>query len=74
MGSSIERFHCIQDTQLGPNVVLYREVPLYWNYVGMKLCLIRPFLLSTLCVYLGRASSYFLSSRPEIVLVCDPEM
>ena len=27
--SSIERFHCIQDSQLGPNGVLYREVPLY---------------------------------------------
>ena len=29
MVSSIERFHCIQDSQLGPNGVLYREVPLY---------------------------------------------
>ena len=27
--SSIERFHCIQDSQLGPSGVLYREVPLY---------------------------------------------
>ena len=27
--SSIERSHCIQDSQLGPNGVLYREVPLY---------------------------------------------
>ena len=27
--SSIERFHCIQDSQLGLNDVLYREVPLY---------------------------------------------
>ena len=27
--SSIDRFHCIQDSQLGPNGVLYREVPLY---------------------------------------------
>jgi len=27
--SSIERFHCIQDSQLGPNGVLYREVSLY---------------------------------------------
>ena len=26
---SIERFHCTQDSQLGPNGVLYREVPLY---------------------------------------------
>ena len=26
MVSSIERFHCIQDSQLGPNGVLYREV------------------------------------------------
>ena len=29
MVSSIVRFHCIQDSQLGPNGVLYREVPLY---------------------------------------------
>ena len=29
MVSSIERSHCIQDSQLGPNGVLYREVPLY---------------------------------------------
>ena len=29
MVSSIERFHCIQDNQLGPNDVLYRELPLY---------------------------------------------
>ena len=29
MVSSIERFHCIQDSQLSPNGVLYRQVPLY---------------------------------------------
>ena len=29
MVSSIERLHCIQDSQLGPNGVHYREVPLY---------------------------------------------
>ena len=29
MVPSIERFHCIQDSQLGPSGVLYREVPLY---------------------------------------------
>ena len=29
MVSSIERFHCIQDSQLGPDGVLYTEVPLY---------------------------------------------
>ena len=29
MVSSIYRFHCIQDSQLGPNGVLYSEVPLY---------------------------------------------
>ena len=29
MVSSIERFHCIQDSQLGPNGVLHREVPLH---------------------------------------------
>ena len=27
--SSIERFHCIQDSQVGPSGVHYREVPLY---------------------------------------------
>ena len=27
--STLERFHCIQDSQLGPNGVHYREVPLY---------------------------------------------
>ena len=31
MMSSIQRFHYIQDSQLGPNGVLYREVPLYWD-------------------------------------------
>ena len=34
MVSTIKRFHCIQDSQLGPNGVLYREVPLYT--VGLK--------------------------------------
>ena len=29
MVSTIERFHCIQDSQLGPSGVLYREVPPY---------------------------------------------
>ena len=29
MVSSIERFHCIQASQLGPNGALCREVPLY---------------------------------------------
>ena len=29
MVSSIERFYCIQNSQLGPNGVLYREVSLY---------------------------------------------
>ena len=29
MVPSIERFHCIQDSQLGPHGALYREVPLY---------------------------------------------
>ena len=29
MVSFIERLHCIQDSQLGPSGVLYREVPLY---------------------------------------------
>ena len=29
MVSTIERFHCIQDSQLGPNGVHYREVSLY---------------------------------------------
>ena len=29
MVSTIERFHCIQDSQLGLDGVHYREVPLY---------------------------------------------
>jgi len=29
MVSTIDKFHCIQDSQLGPRCVLYREVPLY---------------------------------------------
>ena len=29
MVSTIERFYFIQDSQLGPSGVLYREVPLY---------------------------------------------
>ena len=29
MVSSMVRFHCIQDSQLGPNGVLYGQVPLY---------------------------------------------
>ena len=37
MVSSIERFHCIQDSQLGPNGVLYREVPLYYGLVMLVL-------------------------------------
>ena len=39
MVSSIERFHCIQDSQLGPNGVLYREVPLYTGQLaGSQWC------------------------------------
>ena len=39
MVSSKERFHCIQDSQLGPNGVLYREVPLYTGQpVGSQWC------------------------------------
>ena len=33
--SSIERFHCVQDSQLGPSGVLYREVPLYTGPSGV---------------------------------------
>ena len=29
MVSPIERFHCIQHSQLGPNGVLYSQAPLY---------------------------------------------
>ena len=32
MVCSIERLHCIQDSQLGPKGVLYREVPLYTGF------------------------------------------
>ena len=44
MVSSIESFHCIQDSQLGPNGVLYREVPLHllWHcgcsYYRVRTC------------------------------------
>ena len=43
MASYIERFHCIQDSQLGPDGVLYREVPLYCScpalwYAPLPLC------------------------------------
>ena len=39
MVSSIERFHCIQDSQLGPNGVLYEEVPLYTGQLaGSQWC------------------------------------
>ena len=41
MVSAIERSHCIQDSQLGPNGVLYREVPLYTGQpVGSQWCLL----------------------------------
>ena len=32
--STIERFHCIQDSQLGPSGALYREVPLYTGHTA----------------------------------------
>ena len=39
MVSSIERFHCIQDSQLGPSGVHYREVPLYTGQpAGFQWC------------------------------------
>ncbi len=37
MVSAIERFHCIQDSQLGPNGVLYKEVPLWHGLVMLVL-------------------------------------
>ena len=37
--SSIERFHCIQDSQLGPTGVLYREVPLYTGQPAGSHCI-----------------------------------
>ena len=34
-----ERLHCVQDSQLGPSTVLYREVPLYTGQpAGSQLC------------------------------------
>ena len=37
--SSIQRFHCIQDSQLGPSSVHYREVPLYTGQpAGSRWC------------------------------------
>jgi len=38
MVSSIEKFHCIQDSQLGSNGVLYREVPLYFPDISDCVC------------------------------------
>ena len=39
MVASIERFHCIQDSQLGPNGGLYGEVPLYTGQLaGSQWC------------------------------------
>ena len=39
MVSSIQRFHRIQDSQLGPNGVLYTEVPLYTGQLaGSQWC------------------------------------
>ena len=37
MASSIERFHCKQDSQLSPDGVLYREVLLYMYTIGLQL-------------------------------------
>ena len=39
MVSTIERFHCIQDSQLGPSGVLYREVPLYLGQPAGSHCI-----------------------------------
>ena len=36
--SSTERFYCIQDSQLGPTGVLYREVPLYFPDISGCMC------------------------------------
>ena len=38
----IERFHCIQDSQLGPNGVLYREVPLYCTIISPDCTIAQP--------------------------------
>ena len=38
MVSTIERFHCIQDSQLGPNGVHYREVLLYLSSECTYVC------------------------------------
>ena len=39
MVSTIERFHCTQDSQLGPNGVHYREVSLYHLSVLLLSCI-----------------------------------
>ena len=47
--SSTERFHCIQDSQLGHNGVLYREVPLYTGQpAGSRGSTVRMYIVVTI--------------------------
>ena len=72
MVSSIERFHCTQDSQLGPNGVHYREIPLYITCCTGSLlqqavywfaervhALVRTLLMT------GSLSRAFIASAPE---------
>ena len=45
MVSFIERFHCIQDSQLGPNGGHYRETPLYKSEFAKSVKCICDYLL-----------------------------
>ena len=49
MVPSIERFHCIQDSQLGPSGALYREVPLY--IVLAKHAIVHTYVRTYICTY-----------------------
>ena len=60
MVSSIERFHCIQDNQLGPSSVLYREVSLCMFSAGFFMHIHKK--LAGSC----------LSVSPHLVVLCVP--
>ena len=65
MVSTIERFHCIQDSQLDPNGVLYREVPLY-----IHICMY-IYVHSNILLWLMCAGGAGVSLRPPSEAVLD---
>ena len=78
MVSSIERFHCIQDSQLGPNGVLHREVPLYLHgiptlhvYVCMSGAeLAPPCMVGLYCVLLLVTPPFICRVIPATLVLC----